>query len=453
MAFEILMPALSPTMTEGTLVKWRKKEGDFISYGDVLVEIETDKATMEVEAVEKGYLGKISVPEGTKNVSVNQVIGLIIQEGENIASLEISSEKGSSNIDEEKENNRKGYTTTKSASTPLARRIAEERGLDISDITGTGPKGKITRKDVEATIIPTENSNYSENKKNKAETIGLKRTFASPLARRLAKEASLSLDAISGTGPGGRILKTDVENAKIMSVKSLDSNEEVFSVAPLSSMQRVIADRMTRAKENVPHFYLTVDCEIDELLKVRSTLNQGLEGHKLSINDFVIRACALALMEVPSANVCWEGEGNLRFFNCADISIAVALETGLITPILRSAELKGLSKISFEMRKLATKAKEGKLTPQEFQGGSFTISNLGMFGIKQFEAIINEPQGSILAVGAAELRPTIKNDEVVAATLMSCTLSCDHRMIDGALGAKLLGVIKRLLEYPPEMLL
>ena len=448
MAYEILMPALSPTMTEGTLVKWRKKEGDLVSYGDVLVEIETDKATMEVEAVEKGYLGKISVPEGTENVSVNQVIGFILQEGEDITSLEITSENSSSNLNEGKAEIRKSYT-----STPLARRIAEERGLDITAITGTGAKGKTTRKDVDATAIPTENSIIVESKKNEADVIGSKRIFISPLARRLSKEASLSLDAITGTGPEGRILKIDIENAKIMKLESFDANKETFSVVPLNSMQRVIAERMTHAKQNVPHFYLTVDCEIDELLKVRSTLNEGLEGHNLSINDFVIRACALALMEVPSANVCWERDGNLRFFNRADISVAVALETGLITPILRSAETKGLSKISSEIRELATKAKEGKLTPQEFQGGSFTISNLGMFGIKQFEAIINEPQASILAVGAAELRPTVKNNEIVPATLMSCTLSCDHRMIDGALGAKLLGVIKRLLEYPPEMLL
>jgi len=453
MAFEILMPALSPTMTEGTLVKWRKKEGDLISYGDVLVEIETDKATMEVEAVEKGYLGKISVPEGTENVSVNQVIGFILQEGENITSLEITPENSSSNLNEGKVENRKSYTSNKSSSTPLARRIAEERGLDITAILGTGSKGKITRKDVEGTAVPTETSIIVESKKNEADIKGSKRIFASPLARRLAKEASLSLDAITGTGPEGRILKIDVENAKFMKLETFDASKETFSVVPLNSMQRVIAERMTHAKQNVPHFYLTVDCEIDELLKVRSTLNEGLEGHKLSINDFVIRACALALMEVPSANVCWEGDGNLRFFNRADISVAVALETGLITPILRSAEMKGLSKISSEIRELATKAKEGTLTPQEFQGGSFTISNLGMFGIKQFEAIINEPQASILAVGAAELRPTVKNNEIVPATLMSCTLSCDHRMIDGALGAKLLGVIKRLLEYPPEMLL
>jgi pyruvate dehydrogenase E2 component (dihydrolipoamide acetyltransferase) len=285
--------------------------------------------------------------------------------------------------------------------------------------------------------------------------------FTSPLARRLAEEAGLDLSAISGTGPQGRIVKADVEKAKSappaqavetpVAIESLISDR--YDIVPMSAMRKVIAERMVHSKSNVPHFYLSVDCEIDELLKVRSSLNERLEDGNLSVNDFIIRACALALMEIPEANAGWVGDGTMRLYKTADISVAVALDEGLITPIIPSAESKGLTDISTKMKDLAVRARDGKLAPAEYQGGSFTISNLGMFGIKQFDAVINEPQGCILAVGAGEPRPVVKNGEIVAATVMTCTLSCDHRVVDGATGAKLLSAIKRLIEYPPAMLL
>ena len=284
----------------------------------------------------------------------------------------------------------------------------------------------------------------------------------------------MELSAIAGTGPGGRIVKADVDKAKTApapaaapalapsaapapvtqpaSAPAVSGDD--YELVPLNTMRKVVAERMAHSKSTVPHFYLTVDCEIDEMLKVRKQLNERLgdEG-PLSVNDFIIRACGLALMEVPEANAGWEGDGMMRRYRAADISVAVALEGGLITPIVRGADQKGLAEISVTMKDLAARAREGKLAPEEYQGGSFTISNLGMFGIKQFDAVINEPQGCILAVGAGEPRPVVKDGELAVATVMSCTLSCDHRVVDGATGAKLLGAIKRLIEYPPAMLL
>ncbi len=462
MPIKILMPALSPTMTEGNLAKWHKGEGDSVEPGDVLAEIETDKATMEVEAVDSGVLGKIVIPDGTDNVAVNEIIGFLLEDGEDADSIKTSA----SPVETALENAPTAVPESPGASggampkaTPLARRLAEQAGIDLSTISGTGARGKITRADIEAStgtsskpgavqaaVVPTPSGD---------------RLFASPLARRLAAEAGLEITAITGTGPNDRIVKADVEQAKSAPpvqvveapVADVASESDRYEIVPMSAMRKVIAERMVHSKSNVPHFYLSVDCEIDELLKVRSSLNERFEDGKLSVNDFIIRACALALMEIPEANAGWVGDGTMRLYKTADISVAVALDEGLITPIIPSAETKGLADISAKMKDLAVRARDGKLAPEEYQGGSFTISNLGMFGIKQFDAVINEPQGCILAVGAGEPRPVVKNGEIVPATVMTCTLSCDHRVVDGATGAKLLSAIKRLIEYPPAMLL
>ena len=471
MPIEILMPALSPTMTEGNITIWHKKEGDVVSSGEIIAEIETDKATMEVEAVDEGILGKILIPEGSEGVQVNTVIGLILADGEDAASMEKelanSVEAISTEIIAEEGVVSLSDPSHKNLATPLARRIAEQEGIDLASINGTGAHGKITRVDVQRLVNKNDSlqggiSNFVGEKQ-----IG-DRKFSSPLARHMASEAGLSLESISGTGPGGRVLKADVLNAQFLkepmgfpnkiegsavSTKLSAPGDEDYELVPMSRMRKVVAERMVHSKSTVPHFYLTVDCEIDELLKIQEQLNQRMEKDKLSVNDFVIRACALALMEVPEGNLCWHGDGMIRKYKTADISIAVALDEGLITPIICHAEQKGLVEISSEMRDLASRARGGKLLPAEFQGGSFSISNLGMFGIKQFDAVINEPQGAILAVGAGEQRPVAKKNEVAIATVMSCTLSCDHRVIDGAIGARLLGSIKRFIEYPPIMLL
>jgi pyruvate dehydrogenase E2 component (dihydrolipoamide acetyltransferase) len=463
MPVKILMPALSPTMTEGNLAQWHKKEGDRIEPGDVLAEIETDKATMEVEAVDEGTLGKIIVGDGTENVQVNQIIGYILEDGEDVSAIDAMASQSPAAAAAAVEAAPVSATVTPSDNddiviTPLARRIAEQAGLNIAEIAGTGARGKITRADVEAAAAGG-NTSAPPLAADKGD-----RVFASPLARRMAGEAGLDLANITGTGPNGRIVKADIDTAKLspraapvaVGTPSADiPASEAYEIVKMSTMRKVIAGRMAHSKSNVPHFYATVDCEIDELLKVRKALNERGEksGVKLSVNDFIIRACALALMEVPEANAGFESEGQMRLYSRADISIAVAIKGGLITPIIRGANEKGLAQISGEMKDLATRAKDSKLAPEEYQGGSFSISNLGMFGIKQFDAVINEPQGCILAVGAGEPRPVVKNGEIVPATVMSCTLSCDHRVVDGATGALLLSAIKRLIEYPPAMLL
>ncbi len=473
MPAKILMPALSPTMTEGNLARWHKKEGDKVEPGDVLAEIETDKATMEVEAIDEGTLGRIIVADGTENVAVNTVIGLILEEGEDNSALDDAAASPApaakptpAEAKPQAEPKPQSSSGGGGASiTPVARRIADQSGIDVTLVSGTGPRGKITRADVEAAAGEKTASAPAETGD---------RIFVSPLAARMAAEAGIDLSGIKGSGPRGRIVKADVEAAKAAPSKPKEAPSaapakaapaakpapaavpegEAYEVVAMSTMRKVIAERMTHSKSNVPHFYLTVDCEIDELLKVRKALNERLpDDGKLSVNDFVIRACALALMEVPDANAGWEGPGQMRRYSRADISVAVALDGGLITPIIRGAEKKGLAQISTDLKDLATRARAGKLAPEEYQGGSFSISNLGMFGIKQFDAVINEPQGCILAVGAGEPRPVVKDGALAVATVMTCTLSCDHRVVDGATGAKLLGAIKRLIEYPPAMLL
>ena len=415
MPINILMPALSPTMTEGNLAKWLKSEGDPVEAGEVIAEIETDKATMEVEAVDEGVLGRIVVPEGSEGVAVNAVIGVLLADGEDAGSIEEApAEKPEPVAEPARE------------APPAPGGVAERPPAQ----TGRG-----------------------------------ERIAASPLARRMASQAGLDLAAIQGSGPKGRIVKTDIE--AVLAGGSATPSPAPVRVPPpapaaapsaedqtvrLSTMRRVIADRMTESKTTVPHFYLTVDCEVDELLKVRREINDRIEGARVSVNDIVIRACALALREVPAANVSWAGEGTMTQHGAVDISVAVAIPGGLVTPIVRNADAKGLVGIAAEMKELAGRAREGKLLPGEYQGGSFSISNLGMYGVKSFDAVINPPQACILAVGAAEPRPVVRDGEIVPATVMSCTLSVDHRVVDGAIGAELLGAIKRNIEYPPAML-
>jgi len=427
MPTKILMPALSPTMTEGTLAKWLKNEGDTIESGDVIAEIETDKATMEVEAVDEGTLGKIVVPGGTEGVAVNSVIAVLLDEGEDASALE--------------------DVSTAAAPTPKPAESTPEPAPPAASAPA-------------ATPAPTSPPAKSGG-----------RVFASPLARRIAADNGLDLSAIGGTGPHGRVVKRDVEQAMASGTgKAAPQAAALAGPAPSasatiddgvlppyeeiknSSMRKVIAQRLSESKQTVPHFYLTIDCELDNLLAVRKRLNDQSDAYKISVNDFVIRAAALALQRVPDANAMWAGD-SIRKFSRADISVAVAIPDGLITPVIRDAGNKGLRQISDDMKSLAAKARDGKLMPEEYQGGTMSISNLGMFGVKSFSAIINPPQGCILAVGAGEQRPVVKNGALAVATVMTCTLAVDHRVIDGALGAEYLAAFKPLIEDPVSMLL
>ena len=412
MPIEILMPALSPTMTEGNLVKWHKKEGDKVKAGEVIAEIETDKATMEVEAVDEGHIGKILVPEGTEQVKVNQVIALLLEEGEDASSLE--------NVKKE---------------------AAPQKESTASQVT--------VEKKPDLKVVSQPLSSEA-------------RVFATPLARRIASDANLSLSSITGSGPHGRIIKADVEQVFAHgspapslkpSASLLSGYEPAYDIIPTSNIRKVIAKRLVEAKETIPHFYLTVECEIDALLKAREQINTRAQGaYKLSVNDFIIKACGLALTHVPEANASWIDD-QIYQYKSADVAVAVAIEGGLITPVIRQAETKGLVEISKEMKDLAVRAREGKLKPQEFQGGTFSLSNLGMYGVKEFSAIINPPQGCILAVGAGEERPVVKGGLLTSATLMTCTLSVDHRVVDGAVGAHFLKAFKELIENPIMMVL
>ena len=413
MPIEILMPALSPTMTEGTLARWLKKEGDSVKSGDVLVEIETDKATMEIEAVDEGTLGKILVSDGTSGVKVNQLIALLLEEGEDAAALENS--------------------------------VAAPK-----PVTAAAPAAPAPVAAPPTASVSTASSGT--------------RVFASPLAKRLAGEAGLNLGGIGGSGPHGRIVKADVEAAlaagpaKVAAAPVVAAPpvaapaaapspfEPAYEEIPNSSMRKIIARRLTEAKQTVPHFYLTIDCQVDALLKVRADLNGRSDAYKLSVNDFILRAVALGLKKVPAANAAW-GEEAIRRYKDIDISVAVA------TPAGHHADRKGLAEISNEVKALAVKARDNKLKPEEFQGGGFTISNLGMYGVRDFAAIINPPQGCILAVGTAEQRPVVKAGALAVATVMTCTLSVDHRVVDGAVGAEFLAAFKVLIEDPLSMLL
>ncbi|GAB4139159.1 MAG: pyruvate dehydrogenase complex dihydrolipoamide acetyltransferase [Sphingomonadales bacterium] len=422
MPIEIFMPALSPTMEQGNLAKWLIKPGDAIAPGDVIAEIETDKATMEVEAVDEGTVGKILVDEGTEDIPVGQVIALLLAEGEDESSLEGAAQ-----------------SSAPPPPPPAASDSAPAK-------TEAAPAKADHKPEAKAVPAPSQNG---------------KRVKASPLARRLAQESGIDLAGLQGSGPRGRIVKRDLEGAK--PGKAAAAKPEAAPSLPIDApyeeiklpgMRKVIAKRMTEAKTTVPHFYLSVDIELDELLAARKALNAKLEGGdvKLSVNDFIIRASALALKRVPEANAQYAGDTIYRYSR-ADISVAVAIPGGLITPVIRGACGKGLAEISTEMKALAAKARDGKLMPEDYQGGTFSISNLGMFGIKAFDAVINPPQGAILAVGAGEQRPVVKNGQLAVATVMTCTLSVDHRVLDGAIGANFLKELKGYLENPVTMLL
>ncbi|HLB80309.1 MAG TPA: pyruvate dehydrogenase complex dihydrolipoamide acetyltransferase [Dongiaceae bacterium] len=419
MPIKILMPALSPTMTEGNLVKWHKKEGDAVRAGDVVAEIETDKATMEVEATDEGRLGRIVVPEGTEGVKVNAVIALLLGEDEDAASL------------------------AKAEAAPAPAAPAKAAPATPS------PAAKPAAPPAKPASEPAA-----------PETPG-ERVFASPLARRMAEQAGLDLAAIKGSGPHGRIVKADIDAARGRAAPAAAAAKPAVAPAaglpaytelPVSGIRKVIARRLVEAKREAPHFYLTIDCEIDALLKIRQDLNAHSDKYKLSVNDFVVRAAALALRQVPAANASW-AETAIRRYHAADISVAVAIPDGLITPIIRNADAKGLAVISNEMKDLADRARAGKLKPEEFQGGTFSVSNLGMYGIREFAAVINPPQGAILAVGAGEQRAVVKDGALAVATVMSCTLSIDHRVVDGVVGAEFLAAFKKLIENPLAMLL
>jgi pyruvate dehydrogenase E2 component (dihydrolipoamide acetyltransferase) len=436
MSINILMPALSPTMTEGKLSRWLKKEGDEVKSGDVLAEIETDKATMEVEAVEEGFLAKIVVPDGTEGVAVNAVIGVLTEE------------KGGA-VDA-------APVAEKPAPAPKAETAPKAAAPEAS---GGGE-------------IPTP---FKEPTSAKTEEHG-ERIFASPLARRIAKQSGIDLATVKGSGPNGRIVKADLDEAPAHEAPKEEPKAEAPKAAapatpkaagpaiaaphkkiPNSSMRKVIAKRLLESKQTVPHFYLTVNVELDALLELRAKLNatspkDGPGAFKLSVNDLIIKACGVALRRHPNVNASWTDEAIIQYDD-VDISIAVAIPDGLITPIVRKADALGLAAISNTMKDLGARAKAGKLKPDEYQGGGFSISNLGMFGIAEFSAIINPPQAAILAVGAGEKRAVVKNDQLAIATVMSATLSCDHRVVDGALGAQFLATLKGLLEDPLGLML
>ncbi|MCW5696589.1 MAG: pyruvate dehydrogenase complex dihydrolipoamide acetyltransferase [Bauldia sp.] len=447
MPTNILMPALSPTMEEGKLAKWLKKEGDAVKSGDVIAEIETDKATMEVEAVDEGTVGQILVPAGTEGVKVNAVIAVLLGEGESA-----------------------GAATPKPpapAAAPAS--TAEAPPLPAAPAAASAaPPGAIMR----AAMHDTPPANGGD------------RVFASPLARRLAKEAGIDVAAVKGSGPQGRVVKADIEAAGTGGVSAAPAKQAsppaagtpaiasamsdelilkyyapgTYDVVPHDSIRKVIARRLTQSKQTVPHFYLTVDTEIDALLALRAEINaaapevDGKPKWRVSVNDMIIKAMAGALVAVPEANATWTEGGMLRHHH-ADIGVAVAIEGGLITPVVRNADGKTLSDISNEMKDLAKRARDRKLTPEEYQGGATSISNLGMYGVRDFAAVINPPQSSILAVGAGVERPIVRQGEIVVATIMTVTLSTDHRAVDGALAAELLKAFKRLIEKPTAMLL
>jgi pyruvate dehydrogenase E2 component (dihydrolipoyllysine-residue acetyltransferase) len=451
MPTNILMPALSPTMEKGNLARWLKKEGDKIKSGDVIAEIETDKATMEYEAVDDGTLAKIVVPEGTQDVAVNSVIAVLASEGEDVKAAAGSA---------------------KSASKPAS---------SFETSAARAPRDEIRRSPhPEEPAVASAKAGVSKGEGGR--TTGANRIFSSPLARRLAKEAGLDLGRVQGSGPHGRVIARDIEDAKSgkglrgssgappaaagsSSIAPLMSDQQIRSLyddgsydfVPHDGMRRTIAQRLTASTQTIPHFYVTVDCDIGRLMAAREEINasaprdkDGTAAYKLSVNDFVIKALALALQRIPDANVSWTEAGVLKHRH-SDISVAVALPGGLITPIVRNAESKSLSAISNEMRDLAARARARKLKPHEYQGGTSSVSNLGMYGIKDFTAVINPPQSTILAVGVGEERAVVRNGQIVPAMIMSVTLSCDHRTVDGALGAELVGAFKTLIENPVMM--
>ena len=447
MPISILMPALSPTMEKGNLAKWLKKEGETVKPGDVIAEIETDKATMEVEAVDEGVLAKIVVPEGTADVPVNQLIAVLAGEGEDVKATAAQAGKGA---------------------TPAKPAPASQPG-GAAPAAAPTPAAKAPQQTAPAAPQPTA-------KPAPAPGNGHGRIFSSPLARRLAKDAGIELARIPGSGPHGRIIARDVEAARSGGVLKAPgaaaplpiqapSDDKIralfpagsYEVVPHDNMRKIIARRLTESKSTIPHFYLTIDCTIDKLLAAREEINaaapkdkDGKPAYKLSVNDFVIKAMALALQKVPEANVTWT-EGAMLKHKHSDVGVAVAIPGGLITPVVRSAELKSLSAISSEMKDLAARARARKLKPEEYQGGSTAISNLGMYGIKDFAAVINPPHATILAVGTGEERAVVRKGVIAVANQMTVTLSTDHRAVDGALGAQFMAAFKALIENPVMM--
>ena len=455
MATEILMPALSPTMEEGKLAKWLVKEGQTVKAGDIIAEIETDKATMEVEAVDEGKVGQLLVSEGTEGVKVNTPIATLLADGESASAAPAKVAPESTGV--------------KSATPPPTATVLQSSPPSPSPTSSQSHAPHGRGEGPEASRSPTN---------------GHARIFASPLARRLAKGAGLDLEAVAGSGPHGRVVKRDVEMAlqsggaraqpkagtavatkppvaltpqampddKVLALFEQGS----YEVVPHDNMRKVIAQRLTLSKQTIPHFRLSVDCRIDELMRARERMNavapkEGPRAYKLSVNDFVIKALGMALAQVPHANVTWTDAGTLRH-KYSDVGVAVAVEGGLFTPIIRHAELKSLSEISNEMRDLAERARKRRLAPHEYQGGTTSISNLGMYGIKSFDAVINPPHATILAVGVGEKRPIVSGEKVEVATIVTCTLSCDHRVVDGAVGAELINAFKMLIEDPVRML-
>lgn len=432
MPIEITMPALSPTMTEGNLAKWVKKEGDKIKAGEVIAEIETDKATMEVEAVDEGVLGKIIVASGTEGVKVNAVIALLLEEGEDKKALDSWKPKVATPPEMKQE----------AVEQPAAAQAAPTAAPAAPTMAPAAPK-LAPAAPVAATGTPRAAG---------------ERIKASPLAKRLAEQKGIDLGAVIGTGPQGRIVRADIEKAQAGGGRSgmVMRNPVEFVQVPNNSMRKVIARRLLESKQQVPHFYLTVEVEIDALMQARAQLNglaeakagkEGKAAYKLSVNDLVIKATALALRDKPNCNVSWYDDAIIQYNN-VDVSVAVATDGGLITPIVRNADQKSLPQISNEMKDLAKRARENKLKPEEFQGGGFSISNLGMYGVKTFQAIINPPQACILAVGAGEPKLVMRNGQVESINVMNLTLSVDHRAVDGALGAELLQLLKRYIEQP-----
>ncbi|MEW4447975.1 pyruvate dehydrogenase complex dihydrolipoamide acetyltransferase [Qipengyuania sp. JC766] len=441
MPTELKMPALSPTMEEGTLAKWLKQEGDSIEPGDIIAEIETDKATMEFEAIDEGTLAKIVVAEGSENVAVGTVIAILAEEGEDVSDVASADASGGSDTKSD------GKADTSSAS----EKTSNDQPAPAPASSGDA-KDKPSQETTKAPAAPVQDG---------------KRIIASPLARRIADQKGLDLATIEGSGPRGRIVKADVEDAKPQAASAAKAEKDSapaaqgsqasgqpdggtpFEEEKLSNVRKVIAKRLTEAKQTVPHYYLSVDVRLDKLLDLRKQLNASLEpdGVKLSVNDMLIKALARALVREPQCNVSFQGE-TLHRFTRADVAVAVASPKGLITPIVTHADTKGLAQISTEMKDLVEKAGEGKLQPHQYQGGSASISNLGMFGIKQFDAVINPPHGMIMAVGAGEQRPYIVDGELGVATVMTASGSFDHRAIDGADGAKLMAAFKQLCEEP-----
>jgi len=446
MPINILMPALSPTMEKGNLAKWLKKEGDKVKSGDVIAEIETDKATMEVEAVDEGTIAKIVVPEGTQDVAVNDVIAVMAGDGEDVK----------------------------------AAGAAQPQKAEAKPEAKAEPKQETKAEAPKQDAAPAKPAPQAPASAPAAQGNGHDRTFSSPLARRLAKEAGIELARIDGSGPHGRIIARDVEGAKSgkglkapaaapagapaiapsMSDKQILALFEPgsYEVVPHDGMRRTIAQRLTASVQTVPHFYLTMDCDIGKLLAAREEINAAAPKdkekkplYKLSVNDFVIKAMAIALQRIPNANVSWTDAGMLKHKH-SDIGVAVAMPGGLITPIIRNAETKSLSTISAEMKDFAARARARKLKPEEYQGGTTAVSNLGMYGIKDFTAVINPPHATILAVGTSEERAVVRGGKIEAAHIMSVTLSCDHRAVDGALGAELIGAFKMLIENPVMMM-